>query len=104
MRSAIQAEARSKQVVASGNRLDRKSMIMANPKRPITIDGMPAKRSTPKLIEDLHREMVAYSERKTPAEIPTGTAIAHEIKTRKAVPTIAGQTPSQTGIPLKIAS
>jgi hypothetical protein len=65
---------------------------------------MPAKRSTPKLIEDLHREMVEYSERKTPAEMPTGKAIAHEIKTRKAVPTIAGQTPSQTGIPLKIAS
>jgi hypothetical protein len=79
-------------------------MIIAKPKRPITIDGIPARRSTAKFMKDFHREVVAYSARKIPAEIPTGIAMAHEMKTRKVVPTSAGQTPSQTGIPLKIAS
>ncbi len=65
----------------------------AYPKRPITIDGIPARHSTQNVMICVTALSGAYSVRYTAAPIPIGAAVSIATATRQSVPTIAGKIP-----------
>jgi hypothetical protein len=81
---------------ALGARVLRAKWIIANPKSPITMDGVPDKKSTINPRNACWRRE-AYSARYIPLAIPTGMAMMDDRITSKDVPRRAGQIPSKTG-------
>jgi hypothetical protein len=65
----------------------------AYPKSPITIEGMPARHSTPNEMMRVTVPSGAYSARYIAAPMPIGTAESSVTSMRQNVPTIAGRMP-----------